>query len=235
MRKLLIFFLFAILFQPTFAQSTAGQLANDPLLWGSGNLYGKSPSKTGGVNGATHLDTKWNLADITFFDSKILEGIPVKYDLKENRLELFALKEVRMVEVKKIKSLVWRDSLTHLPKRFINGNEYNERGAPLTGLLEVLEDGKISLLKRNFVSIRKPDFVAELGTGNYNTEISKSAMYYYAIGAVVTEITNRKTLLQAFGSDASEVKKFMNTNNSSIRSEQDLVIVFRNYNQKFKK
>ena len=234
MRKLLIFFLFAILFQPTFAQTTAGQLANDPLLWGSVNLYGKSPSKTGGVNGTTHLDTKWNLADITFFDSKILEGIPVKYELKENRLELFASKEVRMVEVKKIKSLVWRDSLTHLPKRFINGNEYNERGAPLTGLLEVLEDGKIPLLKRNFVSIRKPDFVAELGTGNYNTEISKSATYYYAIGAAVTEITSRKNLLQAFGSDASEVKKFMNTNNSSIRSEHDLVAVFRNYNQKFK-
>ncbi len=235
MKELLIFFLFASLFQPNLAQTTAGQWAADPIVMGSNNLYGKSPNKTGVVNGTTYLDTKWNIADITFFDSeKLLEGIPVKYDLKENRLELFASKEVRMVEVKKIKSLVWRDSLTHLPKLFINGNGYNEDGAPLTGLLEVLVDGKIPLLKRNFVSIRKPDFVAEMGTGNIDTEISRSSAYYYALGEVVTEITSRKTLLHAFGSDASEVKKFMNTNNSSIRSEHDLIRVFKNYNEKFK-
>ena len=62
---------------------------------------------------------------------KLLESIPVKYDLKENMVELLASKEVRMVEVKKIKSLLWRDSLTHSTKLFINGNEYNEDGAPL--------------------------------------------------------------------------------------------------------
>ncbi len=235
MKELLIFFLFTTLFHPTFAQTAAGQWSADPIVMGNSNLYGKSPNKTGVVNGTTYLDTKWNVADITFFDSgKLLESIPVKYDLKEHRLELFASKEVRMVEVKKIKSLVWRDSLTHLPKYFINGNEYNEDGAPLTGLLEVLEDGKLPLLKRNFVSIRRPDFVAEMGTGNIDTEISKSATYYYAVGPVVTEITSRKTLLQAFGSDAPAVKKFMNTNNSSIRNEQDLIRVFRYYHEKFK-
>ena len=112
----------------------------------------------GGVKGSTYLDKKWNLATILLFQSeKLLEGYPVKYELKENELEVKASNGIKILGTKNIKSLVWKDSITQEPKYFISGSEYTDEGTPLNGLLEVLSDGKVPLLKRNFVVVKAPD------------------------------------------------------------------------------
>ena len=112
----------------------------------------------GGVKGSTYLDKKWNLATILLFQSeKLLEGYPVKYELKENELEVKASNGIKILDTKNIKSLVWKDSITQEPKYFISGSEYTDEGTPLNGLLEVLSDGKVPLLKRNLVVVKAPD------------------------------------------------------------------------------
>ena len=112
----------------------------------------------GGVKGSTYLDKKWNLATTLLFKSeKLPEGYPVKYELKENELEVKASNGIKILDTKNIKSLVWKDSITQEPKYFISGSEYTDEGTPLNGLLEVLSDGKVPLLKRNFVVVKAPD------------------------------------------------------------------------------
>lgn len=208
--------------------SDVGGLSRNDLLYGL-------PMTPGGIKGTTYLDKKWNIATILLFESeKLLEGYPVRYDLKENELEVKAKNGTKVIESKNIKSVVWRDSLTQLPKFFINGGEYTDEGTPLNGLLEVLADGKVPLLKRNYIVIKAPDYVVGFDVGSRDTKIFKKSTYYYATGKNLTKITSKKTLLPAFGDDAVEVEKFIKTNKLSTNNDRDLAMVFDGYNAKFK-
>ncbi len=227
MKEILILLILAIWVHPSFSQSGTQETGT---LMGGNNIFAPAP-RPGVTIGSNYLDAKWNIATITLFQSnKILEGYPVKYDLKENRLEVKTLKKIELVETKKIKTLVWKDSITQSPKTFVNGSEYTENGAPLTGLLEVLTDGKARLLKRNSIFVKNPDFVPELGIGNRDTKISTEVTFYYASGSEVTKIANRKSLLHCFGDESADVKKFMKANNLSVNSEHDITRVFEYYN-----
>ena len=167
MKKLLILLTFVIFFHPAFSQwaipqqmrasNTLDRMSDTNGISRNDLLYG-IPMTPGGVKGSTYLDKKWNLATISLFQwEKLLEGYPVKYELKENELEVKASNGIKILDTKNIKSLVWKDSITQEPKYFISGSEYKDEGTPLNGLLEVLSDGKVPLLKRNFVVVKAPD------------------------------------------------------------------------------
>ncbi|MEQ9413285.1 MAG: carboxypeptidase-like regulatory domain-containing protein, partial [Cyclobacteriaceae bacterium] len=178
-----------------------------------------------------YLDTKWNPSSILMYGSeKIVEGYPVKYDIEGNAIEVLVGKQVKLVKVSQVESLVWYDSVTMIPRAFVNAKEYSEGGLELSGLLEVLVDGNIPLIKRTTIWIKQPDYVVAFDVGNKDTQINKREMFYYAKGKEIFEINKKKQLIELFGDKGNEVNRYIKVNQLNTKEQRGLEYTFLYYN-----
>lgn len=181
-----------------------------------------------------YLDPSWKKSTVAIYGSdNLLDGYPTRYDLKANALEFNINKEVKVLEARRVKAMVWLDSLTNIPHNFINGKEYTVNGIPLNSLLEVLTEGKMTLYKEYRYWIKKPDFNPALNAGSVDERIYKEFAYYYANGvekALVRVPEKKKAFPAIFGDKAESVKGYLKSQGLSIDKDDDLVRVFEYYN-----
>lgn len=193
-------------------------------------LYGVE-SQPGRLLGDYYLDPKWNKGSIMIYGSdKILDGYFVKYDIEGNSLEVLVGNIIKLISINRIQSLIWHDSLTSVPRAFVNGKNYSENGVPLTGLIEVLEDGQIPLVKRTFIWIKQPDYVIAFDVGSKDAKIYKREHLYYLDGNQLIPIKNKKTLLIAFKESGEEMERYIKLNKLNIKDERGLRALFKHYN-----
>ncbi|MEQ8364118.1 MAG: hypothetical protein RH948_14695 [Cyclobacteriaceae bacterium] len=204
--------------------SAAGGISRSDLLYGIDTDPGR-------VLGDYYLDTKWNPSSILMYGSeKIVEGYPVKYDIEGNAIEVLVGKQVKLVKVSQVESLVWYDSVTMIPRAFVNAKEYSEGGLELSGLLEVLVDGNIPLIKRTTIWIKQPDYVVAFDVGNKDTQINKREMFYYAKGKEIFEINKKKQLIELFGDKGNEINRYIKVNQLNTKEQRGLEYTFLYYN-----
>jgi hypothetical protein len=195
-------------------------------------IYG-IPMEAGTVIGDYYLDKKWNNANILLYQSEtIIEGYPVKYDVKNDLLEIKSRSGIKVLEGKKIKNLVWVNSITTQPHYFVNGAEYRFENSKLLGLLEVLVDGDMPLMKRSEVSIKKPNYNAALDVGSKDTKIYFKTIYLYARSKKLTVIKNKEDVLNASGDRSAEVESFIKQDKINVNKEPGLKEVFEFLNTK---
>ncbi len=195
-------------------------------------LYGV-PLPPGRVVGDVYYDKKWNIARVMLSNNdQIIEGIRVRYDLAESAIELKGKQSVKVLDVSKIKSVVWIDSLTQAKRYFVNGNQYQLEGVPLLGLLEVLADGRFPLLKRTMIVIKKATYNAAVDAGSRDTKIIKESTCYFVNGNDLRPAKSKKTLLAAFGEHADDMEKYIKVNKLNLNSERGLTLLFAYYNSK---
>ncbi|MEQ8425614.1 MAG: hypothetical protein RIA63_12945 [Cyclobacteriaceae bacterium] len=213
---------------------TTDALSNIGTLGNSGALYGVD-SPPGRVKGDYYLDSRWNKGAILAYEvDKVIEGYLVKYDINGNSIEIKASKIHRLISVDRVQSIVWYDSLTSAPHAFVNAKEFKENGVPLTGLIEVVSDGKIPLMKRTTLYVKKPNYVVAMDVGSKDTEIMKLEKFYYAKGKDLFEVKKKKDLLVLFGDKGPEMDEFIKRNAINLRQEAGLKILFSHYNAQFK-
>ena len=212
------------------AQMTMDRMTDPNGVGQSDLLYGIPPAP-GKTVGDYYLDRKWNTGSIFLKDSeRKIEGFPLKYDIKTQTIEILANKTVKILDARKIKGMVWYDSLTQLGSFFANAGEFTEDGVPLVGLVEVMSDGQIPLLCYTTVWIKQADYVPALDVGSRDDKIMKRKTYYYSINHQITKITSKKKLLPAFGDRASAVDAFIKTNDLSVNQPFDLKRIFDFFN-----
>ena len=219
------------------------QLRAQYTLNGVGDVNGLStnemlfgiPLPPGEVIGNTYLDLKWNKSRIMFYENeKIIEGLPVKYNIKEELLEIKTKYGVKVLEAARVKSFMWADSLLTLEHYFINGKEYKQNGSPLSGFLEVLSEGSIPLLKRTAIIQKDPNYIAALDVGSTDTKLIKKETFYFAKGTDLKKIGTKKSLLQAFGEHSTAVEQYIKENKLDLDRQNDLAKIFEFYNSKAK-
>lgn len=193
-------------------------------------LYGV-PLPPGRVVGDTYLNNSWNPAKIMLYGGKVIEGFAVKYDVKEEMLEIRGRNGIKLLEARRVQTLVWADSASGEQRFFVNAGEYREDGAPLTGLLEVISDGDLPLFKKTFVVQKDPTYVPAFNAGTRDTKIMKKEKFYFSKTKNLTKVGGKKTLLTAFGDHSDEVEQFMKSNKLST-NEDDLERIFEFYNSK---
>lgn len=204
--------------------SSAGGISRSDLLYGVDTDPGR-------VLGDYYLDTKWNPSSILMYGSeKIIEGYPVKYDIESNAIEVMVGKQIKLIKVNQVESLIWYDSITQLPRAFVNAMDYTESGIELSGLLEVLVDGDIPLIKRTTIWIKRPDYVPAFDVGNKDTQINKREMFYYARNKELFVIKKKKQLIALFGDRGDEVNRYIKVNQLNIKEQRGLVNAFLYYN-----
>ena len=188
----------------------------------------------------SYIDQKWNNSSFLLFESeKLLEGFLAKYDLQANTLAIKFKNGMRLVDVKKIKSIIWLDSLTHAPRYFVNAKDYKDESTQLTGLLEVLVDGQMPLLAQSYLVEKEVGFFAsflslfEKGEREKKYELKK--LFYTGNGNTLTKITTQRDLLLSFGDFYWEMEEYIKTNKLDISMQSGIQKVFEQYNTKFER
>ena len=179
-----------------------------------------------------YLDPGWKRSSIAVYGSeKLLDGYLVRYDLRANSIEFNIKNEIKILDVRRIRTMVWLDSLTKIPHNFINGKDYFVDNAPMTTLIEVLAQGNLNLYKQYTYWIKKPDFNPALDTGSPDERIYKKNFYYYGTDKVLTLVPPKKKMLLAlFGDQSQAIKEYIKQNKLSPAKEDDLVKIFEYYN-----
>lgn len=196
-------------------------------------LYGVQV-QPGRILGDYYLDTKWNKGSLLIYgNEKVIDGYYIKYDIEGNALEVKVDELTKLISVNKIESVIWYDSLTQVPRAFVNAKEYTENGNQVTGLLEILEDGKIPLAKKTTIWIKRPDYVVAFDVGSQDTKIYKRETIYFLQEKELKEVKKKKDLLAAFGEKSNEMEKYIKVNKLNIREERGLRMAIRHYNSMF--
>jgi len=194
----------------------------------------------GSTSGHNYIDQKWNNCSILLFDSqKLIEGYLAKYDISENKLAVKSKSGTKLIEVIKIKSIVWLDSLTSAPRYFINAKDYKEDNTQLSGLLEVLVDGQVPLLARSYLKEKEIGFFSGLFSlfdkekREKKYEVDK--FFYVGSGNSVSKISAKREFLLSFGDFYWEMEEYIEKNNLNISTQIGLQKVFEYYNTKFER
>lgn len=187
----------------------------------------------GRVIGDTYLDPKWNMGSVMIADKNALvEGYPMKYDIKGQNVEIKTAAGVRLLDIKKVGHLVWLDSLTQIPHYFVNASKYKNDGVPMIGLIEVLVDGEKSLFKKTNLNVKQPTYVPALDVGSRDTEIYKKSVFCYNNGLDIVEIKSRKKFIESLGDAGAEIGNYIKENRLDVKTEADLRQIFEYYNSK---
>ncbi len=190
------------------------------------------PHEPGGVVGDVYLTTYWNVCNILLYENdRLLEGMIYRYDIQRDEIELsFSNGVMRALDGSKVRSLVWNDSITGLPRYFVNAKGYKENGVSLRGFFEVHADGKVPLLSMTSLEILKPDFNPALNVGSRDAKILKKKTYFYAMGQEVFRIKSKKNLDVAFADKKDTMAKYFKQNTVQIKNEPSLRKTFEYYN-----
>jgi len=214
------------------AQFTMDRLMSNGISTRSNDLVGLA-APPGRVLGDTYLDSKWNVGSVLIKGKEnMIEGYPMKYDIKAQNVEIKTTLGVRLLDVKNVGHMFWVDSLTQQPHYFVNAANYKFNGVPMIGLMEVLADGKVSLLRKSIIAVKQPTYNAALDVGTRDTKILKKAVFYYNQGDAVVEVKSKKKLLESFGEYGDEVAAHMKLNRLDTKSARDLTEIFTFYNSK---
>ncbi len=190
------------------------------------------PMSPGTKVAEVYLDPSWKRSSVAIYGSdQLLDGYPARYDLKANSLEFNINNEFKILDVRRVKSMVWLDSLTNIPHNFVNGKEYQVNNTPMTALLEVLVEGKLPLYKEYQFWIKKPDFNPALNVGSPDELIYKKDVFYFGTGKALQAVPDKKKSIPAiFGDQAEAMKGYIKQQGLSVGKEGDLVKLFEYYN-----
>ena len=185
------------------------------------------------VVGDPYLNANWQKSTVLLSDDKLLEGYPVRYDIRSRELEVKSKYGIKVLEARRVKSYVSLDSLNNSPKYFINSTRFkDEKGNVTEGFFEVLSDGKLPLFKSVSLEVRPANYRPELNMGSREDKILKKEKYYYMQNQNIFEVpTSAKKLAPVFGDRSEEMQKFIKTNKLLLKEETHLKLVFDEFNK----
>ncbi|MCW5909754.1 MAG: hypothetical protein KIT62_01710 [Cyclobacteriaceae bacterium] len=199
----------------------------------SGNITYGIPMPKGETIGDFYLDKNWNRISILLYQKDILlEGYTARWDIKNSRLEIRAknTEETRALEIEKIKSMVWIDSSTSIPRYFVNAKDYDFNGSGLPGMFEVLVEGKTTLFKRTTKYVQKANYNIAMDVGSRDDVIIDKHEYYWATGGQVRELPRGRKMLGLFQDKGAEVKSYVKDKGLRLNKEEDIILLFKYYN-----
>lgn len=216
----------------TRANEALRQAASNGLGPGGSIYQFSSPDDRMKVLGDTYYDSRWSVSSVLLTDNKKIEGYFGRYDLRQNEFEIASEKGLKVVSAGMIKSVEWIDSLSKEKRRFINIADYGSGEIKFTGLAELLNDGKIPLLKRILLDEIPPTFNAATNSGSKDLMIIKKTKFFFVVDKNVIEL-KKKQVFKAFPNSKQEIDSFCKRESINWAKEDDLKKLFVLLNSKF--
>lgn len=227
-----IILLFTILatYQLSQAQITQTTGAVDVSFSAGGNSNTVSmPPKS--LEGTYYLEDEWLAGKVFLSSGYELKEFLIKYDIEHLLIELKSLTEIKVVAAMNVDSFFVNDVRYTYPRKYIN-TEYVNFDPPKLGFMEVLAEGKVTLLSRVELGVQLGYYVPALDVGNKNDEIIKLEKFYLIMNDEARPLPKaRKDFIPLFEkSTRPQLRNYMTTNKLRIRRRKDLIKVIEYYN-----
>lgn len=182
------------------------------------------------TKGSHYLYETWQIGDIELRDG-IIENCPFNIDLQSNAVEINTDKGIRVLPMSKIENLKVRFNKV---QHFANARALDGNQAQLAGLVEVLVDNDVKLLKYPFLYKKEGSYNAALDMGNDETKLVVRNRYLLHTKNKLVEIpTSKKKFLTLFSSNQQEtLESFLKDNNISLKDQSDLISTFNFINER---
>lgn len=219
----------SLIAQDSLAANQAGQMPG-----GHSGLFLMNKKVASKTVGTTYLDDNWNQGHIQLVGGQVVENFPLKYDIKNNVIEVKSDSEIKVCPSNIVSNFYWRNKETSKIVQFVNCQDYKIRsGGPLVGFFEVVSDPNQLhklFVKTNLVTI-KPDYNVALSVGDRDTKIVKKEQYYLSNNDTVQLITkNKKKSLALFSVNEPLVTLFIKKNKLKFTKKEDLIRILAYYN-----
>ncbi len=175
-----------------------------------------------------YINEQWQEGEFALVPDQVFEGYPIKYDVKNNVLEIKVDNEIKILELYKIREFSWKD-ISGTEHNFINLNT-KAKNTKLYGVAQILLDGKAKLIK-TYEYIPKPE--SDVKYGAY-TVIDHNYIHedlYLMEGDKVLHVNNnKKKFMKFFESYSSDIMSFVKSKKLKINNVTDLKEIIEYYN-----
>jgi hypothetical protein len=192
-------------------------------------VYG-IPLPPGKVIGDSYLNTQWLRSSFMMYNiDRTFENYKIRYDIRTNELEVKTPTQVKVLPGDRVRNFAVTDSLNINTLFYANGKDFTLDGKKQSGFFEVMEDGKIALLKKTEIEIKKADYNPALHIGSLDEKILKKDSYYVLKGTELQEVRKKK-FFAIFGDQAATMETYADTNRLSAGNPRELQMIIRHYN-----
>lgn len=204
------------------------------MIPSTGVLFGVEGEK-GKLIGDNYYDTTFQAGNIRFYGrvggSDSLAGIPVRYDLLTQEVEVrTGANDIRAAKAPTVRYFVMNNRVGG-PGVFINAREFRGEADELLGFLESLVSGKLSLLQRHSIQLKKGNYNAALNVGTKDDEMVKKRDYYVAKGRIAMKFSpSKKALLELMNDQQTAVEAYLKDKKPDLKKTNGLAEVFAFYN-----
>ena len=185
-------------------------------------------NKSGDDNDSYYIDEQWHEGNFHLVTDHEFENYPLKYDVKNNILEIKIDKEIKVLELYKVKEFSWTD-ISGSEQRFINLNT-KAKNTKLYGVAQILSDGKAKLVK-TYEYLPKPETDVKYGAYTVIDHNYVHEELYLMEGEKVLRINNNKRrFMKFFESYSPDIMSFVKSNSLKINKLPDLKTIIEYYN-----
>lgn len=208
---------------------TLERLSNpDQLTMGTVQTLPMAPPD---VIGTDLLNKNFNRSTFLLNDSSVLEALPARYYIMRNEFDIKTAQGLRTLKGDRVKSFVWIDSATKRPQVFVNMKSYlNQNDVPGTGFMQILCEGKLTLLKQTEVVFKEANYHVALNVGTVDHQFLTKTNFYYLIGNTFQPVPSRRKVLSVFPDHQAEIQRFVKINQLNLNDEYHLIALFDYYN-----
>jgi hypothetical protein len=194
-----------------------------------GNFTRDLPPPTAQLKGSFYLYDEWNKGSIYLFNQTSYSDLQLKYDLKNEALEIKMSDFDRVLPIKQVQAFKWSENGSE--RLYMNTSNFIPKGAPTDGFFRILVEGKAILASKTRTEIVKASYNVALNVGERDDRIEKVVQYYLIIDEKPRLIPRRKKdFWPYFGVQADQMKAFAEAKRLDTRSESDLVQLVTYYN-----
>jgi hypothetical protein len=221
------------------AQSTRDRINFTNLsIPNTGTLWGIK-GEAGHLIGSPYLDTTWQAGIVKFYGKlgisanvDSLVGVPVRLDLVANDVEIRAgANDIRSAQANRVRYVLMNNT-RGTTSLFINAREYRGEADELTGFVELIAPGKLTLLQHPSIHVRRANFNVALNTGTKDDELVLQKSWYVARDKKAFEFSpGKKAVLALMADKKDQVEAFMKAEKPDLKSRAGLLSVFSYYNK----
>ena len=200
----------------------------------TGVLFGIA-GEAGKVIGDNYYDTTFQAGNIRFYGriggSDSLGGIPVRYDLITQEVEVRAgANDIRAAKAPTVRYFVMNNRLGG-SSQFVNVREFRGEADELVGFFEYVATGKLQLLQRHSITIKRANFNAALNVGTKDDELVKKREWFVGKNKNAVKFSpSKKALLELMADQQPAIETYLKDKKPDLKKESGLLKVFGYYN-----
>ncbi|MDH5368275.1 MAG: hypothetical protein OEW67_14945 [Cyclobacteriaceae bacterium] len=172
----------------------------------------------------------WHDGKVVLLDGDTLKG-SVKYDLERGIIQLNDTKTIEAYTARKVLYFNIFDKTVNRYRQFyaIPYNVAIDYKTPV--FFEVLYEGKLTLLGREYITTQTTSYGPSIGSGSYSRQVLMYRYYFLdANGSIILYGKHKKELLAYMRKFNTEINEYIKKNRLHYDDKADLIHIVRYYN-----